>query len=56
MTKKEEFDLATKAFSLMTSTEQGIALTIFKHHKETIIEAWIDSIHKVCKGAINLNG
>ena len=33
MTKKEEFELANKAYSLMTASEQGIALVLFRNYK-----------------------
>jgi len=49
--KKEEFELACNAFHLMTDAEKGIVLTLFKHSKESTIEAWIQSIYKVVKSA-----
>lgn len=54
MTKKEEFNLAVKAFSLMTPVEQGLVLIFFKSSKiRHYLEAWIDSVHKVVKGQTN---
>ncbi len=56
MTKKEEFELASKAFSLMTAQEQGIVLVLFRNHKELgTIECWIAAIHKVCKSVIKID-
>lgn len=47
--QREEFKLASMAFSLMTLQEQGIVLTLFKHNKNEVIEAFVDSVHKVVK-------
>ena len=54
MTKKEEFELANKAYQLMTTSEQSIALVLFRNHKtEDLIEDWCNAIHKVCKSVNN---
>jgi hypothetical protein len=53
MTKKEEFELANKAYSLMKPYEQGIALVLFRNHKtDNLIEDWVNAIHKICKTII----
>lgn len=52
ITLVKEFELSVNAFKLMTPVEQGLVLVFFRASKISgIIDAWVDSVHKVVKNS-----
>jgi len=57
VTNLELFALASKTFSVMTTTEQICSLVIFRtrvNNGAGIAEAWIDANAKVARAAMNV--
>jgi len=52
MNKKEEFELAAKAFCAMTAAEKGICLTFFKFSKASVVDGFIECVYKTIKPLI----